>query len=71
MAGRLQDVGFTLVAIHNLTVYAVDNPDQAEHIVMLMREASRSAMRAVDACIVKLRDGRHAMGNFADDLAAF
>lgn len=65
---RLSSVVLTLSAINKCIHIAEDCDDEAESVLILIGEASRSAARAVDAALQVLQDGP-AVGCFADDLA--
>jgi hypothetical protein len=65
---RVGEIADAVNAIHGVAWRAIDDgPEEREQALTLIFEAARSAVRALDACQVKL--GGAPMGNFSDDLA--
>ena len=65
---RLRDVTHNLMAIHRISLDAIDG-DLAERqdLLLLIRETARSSARAVDVCMQRLGAG-FPVGCFADEM---
>jgi hypothetical protein len=66
---RLGHVALNLMAIYEATVIAMDNKQDADTILTLIRESARSSARAIDAAVQRLDAGRPQIGCYADDLS--